>query len=134
MSSWVAGLYHYTISYPRSNLVINSNTPGTEIATETAAAMAASSIVFRSSNRVWQEMMMNVEILIDVTHSSYPRQIFDLYHEQNILLIVFITDDTGDYSTSFAPQWYTLPEQQCVAEMGGGVKVHAWSEYGLVKP
>ncbi|XP_020236558.2 endoglucanase 16 [Cajanus cajan] len=38
---------------------IDSNTPGTEIAAETAAAMAASSIVFRAKDRKYARLLLN---------------------------------------------------------------------------
>lgn len=44
---------------PRTVLQIDSNTPGTEIAAETSAAMASSSIVFRSSNRTYARRLLN---------------------------------------------------------------------------
>nr|XP_023914699.1 endoglucanase 16 [Quercus suber] len=44
---------------PRTVLKIDENTPGTEIAAETAAAMAASSIVFRGKDRVYARRLLN---------------------------------------------------------------------------
>ncbi|CAK9313210.1 unnamed protein product [Citrullus colocynthis] len=44
---------------PRTVLQIDSNTPGTEIAAETSAAMASSSMVFRSSNRTYARSLLN---------------------------------------------------------------------------
>ncbi|KAK0570662.1 hypothetical protein LWI29_004608 [Acer saccharum] len=44
---------------PRTVLQIDSNTPGTEIAAETAAAMAASSIVFRKIDRPYSRRLLN---------------------------------------------------------------------------
>ncbi|KAH7574463.1 hypothetical protein JRO89_XS03G0299600 [Xanthoceras sorbifolium] len=44
---------------PRTVLKIDSNTPGTEIAAETAAAMAASSIVFRKIDRPYARRLLN---------------------------------------------------------------------------
>ncbi|XP_043706857.1 endoglucanase 16-like [Telopea speciosissima] len=43
----------------RTVLKIDGNTPGTEIAAETAAALAASSIVFRSSDRDYARRLLN---------------------------------------------------------------------------
>ncbi|QHO16727.1 hypothetical protein HN51_032406 [Arachis hypogaea] len=43
----------------RTVLKIDSNTPGTEIAAETAAAMAAASIVFRDSDRKYSHSLLN---------------------------------------------------------------------------
>ncbi|KAH0990251.1 hypothetical protein GBA52_001734 [Prunus armeniaca] len=44
---------------PRTVLEINEKTPGTEIAAETSAAMAASAIVFRSIDRVYSRRLLN---------------------------------------------------------------------------
>ncbi|KAL0016640.1 hypothetical protein SO802_003709 [Lithocarpus litseifolius] len=44
---------------PRTVLKIDENTPGTEIAAETAAAMAASSIVLRGKDRVYARRLLN---------------------------------------------------------------------------
>ncbi|XP_038886295.1 endoglucanase 16 [Benincasa hispida] len=44
---------------PRTVLQIDSNTPGTEIAAETSAAMASSSMVFRSCNRTYARRLLN---------------------------------------------------------------------------
>lgn len=38
---------------PRTLLKVDTNTPGTEIVAETAAALAAASIVFRGPDRVY---------------------------------------------------------------------------------
>ncbi|XP_022131779.1 endoglucanase 16 [Momordica charantia] len=44
---------------PRTVLQIDNNTPGTEIAAETSAAMASSSIVFRSVNKTYARRLLN---------------------------------------------------------------------------
>ncbi|XP_022933062.1 endoglucanase 16-like [Cucurbita moschata] len=44
---------------PRTVLQIDRTTPGTEIAAETSAAMASSSIVFRNSNRTYSRRLLN---------------------------------------------------------------------------
>ena len=49
---------------PRTVLQIDSNTPGTEIAAETAAAMAASSIVFREIDRPYSRSLLNKAKLV----------------------------------------------------------------------
>lgn len=49
---------------PRTVLQIDSNTPGTEIAAETSAAMASSSMVFRSSNRTYARSLLNKAKLV----------------------------------------------------------------------
>ena len=49
---------------PRTVLKIDENTPGTEIAAETAAAMAASSIVFRSFDHVYSRRLLNKAKLV----------------------------------------------------------------------
>lgn len=49
---------------PRTVLEINEKTPGTEIAAETSAAMAASAIVFRSIDRVYSRRLLNKAKLV----------------------------------------------------------------------
>jgi len=49
---------------PRTVLQIDQNTPGTEIAAETSAAMAASSIVFRSFDRQYARQLLNKAKLV----------------------------------------------------------------------
>ncbi|EOY30058.1 Glycoside hydrolase family 9 - like 10 [Theobroma cacao] len=44
---------------PRTVLQINASAPGTEIAAETAAAMAASSMVFRGTDRAYARRLLN---------------------------------------------------------------------------
>ncbi|RQO92055.1 hypothetical protein POPTR_006G219700v4 [Populus trichocarpa] len=44
---------------PRTVLRIDENNPGTEIAAETSAAMAAASIVFRHTNRTYSRRLLN---------------------------------------------------------------------------
>ncbi|XP_052210176.1 endoglucanase 16 isoform X2 [Diospyros lotus] len=44
---------------PRTVLQIDENTPGTEIAAETTAALAASSIVFRKTDRDYSRQLLN---------------------------------------------------------------------------
>ncbi|KAK9273901.1 hypothetical protein L1049_018713 [Liquidambar formosana] len=44
---------------PRTVLMIDENTPGTEIAAETAAAMAASSIIFRNLDHAYSRRLLN---------------------------------------------------------------------------
>lgn len=48
----------------RTVLQIDSNTPGTEIAAETSAAMASASMVFRSSNRTYARRLLNKAKLV----------------------------------------------------------------------
>lgn len=48
----------------RSVLQIDSNTPGTEIAAETSAAMASASMVFRSSNQTYARRLLNKAKLV----------------------------------------------------------------------
>lgn len=49
---------------PRTVLKIDENDPGTEIAAETSAAMAASSIVFRHTNRTYSRRLLNKAKLV----------------------------------------------------------------------
>ena len=49
---------------PRTLYKINQVEPGTEIAAETAAAMAASSIVFRETDRKYSRKLLNKAKLV----------------------------------------------------------------------
>lgn len=49
---------------PRTVLQIDENTPGTEIAAETSAAMAASSIVFRGVDHAYSRRLLNKAKLV----------------------------------------------------------------------
>ncbi|KAJ8557859.1 hypothetical protein K7X08_004625 [Anisodus acutangulus] len=44
---------------PRTVLMIDQNNPGTEIAAETSAALAAASVVFRGTNRSYSRQLLN---------------------------------------------------------------------------
>ncbi|PWA45429.1 glycosyl hydrolase 9B13 [Artemisia annua] len=44
---------------PRTVLKIDRNTPGTEVAAETAAALASASLVFRKSDKAYSKLLMN---------------------------------------------------------------------------
>lgn len=58
---------------PRTLYKIDKKTPGTEIAAETAAAMAAASVVFRKHNHTYSRRLLNKAKLV--------RRIFK-YHYQ----------------------------------------------------
>jgi len=53
---------------PRTVLRIDENNPGTEIAAETSAAMAAASIVFRHTNRTYSRRLLNKAKLVGFFH------------------------------------------------------------------
>ncbi|XP_065851085.1 endoglucanase 16 [Euphorbia lathyris] len=56
---------------PRTVLQIDQNQPGTEIAAETAAAMAAASIVFRPSNKTYARQLLNKAKLLFTFSKSH---------------------------------------------------------------
>ncbi|KAJ0091629.1 hypothetical protein Patl1_13758 [Pistacia atlantica] len=58
---------------PRTVLMIDSNTPGAEIAAETSAAMAASSIVFRTVDRHYSRRLLNKAKLLFEFANSHRR-------------------------------------------------------------
>lgn len=73
---------------PRTPLKIDENTPGTEIAAETAAAMAASSIVFRRVDRKYARRLLNKAKLV-------IKQLIDMHElrviKSYIYIYIFIT-------------------------------------------
>jgi len=60
---------------PRTLYEIDEKTPGTEIAAETAAAFAASSMVFRRDNK-YSRALLNKAKLVGTLHSDF--RIIDL--------------------------------------------------------
>ncbi|GMY07780.1 endoglucanase 8 [Fagus crenata] len=66
---------------PRTTYVVNKTSPGTEVAAETAAALAASSIAFRGSDDKYSEQLL-----------ARARQVFD-----------FADKYQGSYNTSIGP-------------------------------
>ena len=58
---------------PRTVLKIDENTPGSEIAGETSAAMAAASIVFRSFDRAYARRLLNKAKLVHICICSHIR-------------------------------------------------------------
>lgn len=55
---------------PRSVYKIDKNTPGTEVAAETAAALAAASLVFRKCNPSYSKILIKRAIRVFVSNSS----------------------------------------------------------------
>lgn len=53
---------------PRSVFKIDRNNPGTEVAAETAAALAAASMVFRRSDRAYSRVLINRAIRVIFFH------------------------------------------------------------------
>lgn len=48
---------------PRNVLKIDRNTPGSEVAAETAAALAAASLVFRRTDPTYAKLAWNTKLL-----------------------------------------------------------------------
>lgn len=61
---------------PRTVLKIDQNEPGTEIAAETAAAMAAASIVFRSVDHTYSRRLLNKAKLVLALLSIYNQFLY----------------------------------------------------------
>ena len=49
---------------PRTVIKIDRNTPGTEVAAETAAALASASLVFRKSDRTYSKLLLKRAISV----------------------------------------------------------------------
>lgn len=60
---------------PRTVLMIDEHSPGTEIAAETSAAMAASSIVFRGFNHPYARRLLNKAKLVITYTFKYCKKI-----------------------------------------------------------
>lgn len=58
---------------PRSVFKIDKNTPGTEVAAETAAALAAASIVFRKCNPSYSKLLVKRAIRVFSSNSQVLR-------------------------------------------------------------
>lgn len=49
---------------PRTVLKVDKNNPGTEVAAETAAALASAAMVFRKSDRAYSRLLINRAIRV----------------------------------------------------------------------
>jgi endoglucanase len=63
---------------PRTLYKISQSEPGTEIAAETAAAMAAASIVFRETDRTYSRKLLNKAKLVSlaIVIPNYNQHLF----------------------------------------------------------
>jgi endoglucanase len=55
---------------PRTAHQVNTSSPGTEIAAETAAALAAASIVFRAHDPAYAEKLLDTAMTVQPTLDS----------------------------------------------------------------
>ncbi|KAK6236667.1 hypothetical protein SCA6_012004 [Theobroma cacao] len=111
---------------PRTVLQINASAPGTEIAAETAAAMAASSMVFRGTDRAYARRLLNKAKLLFEFAKSH-KGTYDgecpfycsysgynvLAHQQSIFGFPsptdnWASDDPKPYSWIWAGMWLAL--------------------------
>ena len=75
---------------PRTLYKIDENDPGTEIAAETAAAMAASSIVFRGADRKYARSLLNKAKLVRMLlHAQFFSELHQL--SNNICLTYLVS-------------------------------------------
>lgn len=51
---------------------INSNSPGTEVAAETAAALAAASIVFANTDPIYAEKLLDTAMTVSTHAHTHP--------------------------------------------------------------
>lgn len=51
----------------RTVLKVDPSTPGTEVASETAAALAASSLVFRKLDKAYSKVLLRRAIMVNIT-------------------------------------------------------------------
>lgn len=65
---------------PRSVLQIDQSDPGTEIAAETAAALAASSVVFRHSDGAYSRRLLNRAKMVSPAKIFFYLFALSLYH------------------------------------------------------
>lgn len=56
---------------PRSVFKIDKNTPGTEVAAETAAALSAASLVFRKSDPTYSKLLVRRAIRVLIANYVY---------------------------------------------------------------
>lgn len=85
---------------PRTVHQINASSPGTEVAAETAAALAAASIVFKDDDAVYSEKLLDTAMTVQ----RFPNSITELgrhfnpYFRKNSLL------DSRQYNTDRSPR------------------------------
>ena len=58
---------------PRSVFKVDKNNPGTEVAAETAAALAAASLVFRKCDPTYSKTLVNRAIRVRIPQIMVPR-------------------------------------------------------------
>jgi len=56
---------------PRLTLQINETAPGTEVAAETAASLAAASIVFRAADPAYAERLLDTAMTVSTLPSPF---------------------------------------------------------------
>jgi len=70
---------------PRQAYKIDTNNPGSDLAGETAAAMAAASIVFRDSNPAYSnELLSHAKQVICFVPKNLRRKYIMIFADQNI--------------------------------------------------
>ena len=78
---------------PRLTLQINETTPGTEVAAETAAALAAASIVFRASDPFYAERLLDTAMTVIYQvhlHNNIPSFSLSLAYNLQILIMNYL--------------------------------------------
>ena len=74
---------------PRSVFKIDRNTPGSDVAAETAAALAAASVVFRRSDPTYSKLLIRRAIRVKFYLLLIPRFIFNLIIQRFIYFSFF---------------------------------------------
>ena len=74
---------------PRSVSKIDRNTPGSDVAAETAAALAAASIVFRRSDPIYFKLLIRRAIRVKFYLLPIPRFIFNPIIQRFISFFIF---------------------------------------------
>lgn len=72
----------------RTVLKIDKDSPGTEIAAETAAAMASSSMVFRSLNKTYARRLLNKAKTVYNTYIYDYVKLINIQFNNNFLVLV----------------------------------------------
>lgn len=60
---------------PRSVFKVDANAPGSEVAAETAAALAAASLVFRRSDPMYSKLLARRAIRVNLFHSRFSSKV-----------------------------------------------------------
>ena len=89
---------------PRTVLKIDRNSPGSDVAAETAAALASASIVFRTSDPSYSKLLIKRAIRVKKTNNFDPQTRFKIFYgkpeRESLKRIISVSGELDSY------KWY----------------------------